>query len=77
MTDTDVDRVNKWMAGRGLSKKQMARDMGFSYINIYHTLVVRGEETGRIAGNFIVRFIAIYGIEEARKVFSELISETA
>lgn len=69
---SDVERVNQWMDKRGLGKKQMARDMGLSYINVYHTLVVRGEKSGEIAGNFIVRFIATYGIEEARKVFSEL-----
>lgn len=74
---TDIDRVNNWMVARGLNKKKMARDMGFSYINVYHTLVVRGEESGKIAGNFIVRFIATYGIEEARNLFSELTPETA
>lgn len=75
---SDVERLNEWMHKRNLSKKQMAHDMGLSYINVYHTMVVRGEETGRIAGNFIVRFIATYGFEAAREVFAELaIIETA
>ena len=56
---SDVERLNEWMHKRNLSKKQMAHDMRLSYINVYHTMVVRGEETGRIAGNFIVRALGV------------------
>ena len=69
---TDIGRLDKWMLERGKNKKQLAREMGLSYINVYHTLVFRGKDTGEVAGNFIVRFIATYGYEEARKVFAEL-----
>lgn len=68
----DVQRLKLWMTARGLTNKQMAREMGLSYINLYHNIFVRGEESGAVAGNFIVKFIARYGIDEARKVFAAL-----
>lgn len=68
----DVQRVNKWMAARGLTKKQMAREMGLSYITFYHGLVKRGKKFGTVPGSFVVKFIAAYGIDEAREVFAEL-----
>lgn len=74
---TDIGRLDKWMLERGKNKKQLAREMGLSYINVYHTMVVRGKETGEVAGNFIVRFIATYGYDEARKVFAEIATPVA
>lgn len=71
-TVTDLERLENWMKKRGLSKKQMAREMGITYINLYHTMVVRYPKTNKIAGNFIVRFSATYGSEVATEIFSEL-----
>lgn len=68
----DIDRLNEWMLAKDINKKRLAREMGLSYINVYHTMVVRGKETGEVAGSFIVRFFATYGYEEARKVFAEI-----
>lgn len=69
---TDLERLQAWMDERGLSKKQMAREMGLTYINLYHTLAVRKPKTNKIAGNFVVRFIATYGNDAATAIFSEL-----
>lgn len=69
---TDIERLEEWMLAKDMNKKRLAREIGLSYINVYHTLVVRGKETGEVAGNFIVSFIAAYGYEEARKVFAKI-----
>lgn len=72
--------LKDWMQKRGLTKKQMAREMGISYINLYHTLVARPKQTkrGKISESFIVRFSATYGVDVAAEIFPELVSrETA
>lgn len=71
---TDLERLQAWMDKRGLNKKQMAREMGLDYINLYHTLVARPKrnKSDEVGGNFIVRFIATYGNEAATAIFSEL-----
>lgn len=70
----DTERLQEWMNQRNTNLKQVSREMGIPYATAYHAVVERPskQDNDHITGNFVVRFIATYGIENASGIFAEL-----
>lgn len=71
---SDIDRLLAWCKERDMDLHQLAKAMGLTYINVYHTVKARPKrnQCDRVNGNFIVRFIVAFGYTEAAAIFKEL-----
>jgi plasmid maintenance system antidote protein VapI len=60
----DIDRLNEWLAQKKLTLYKLSKILGVPSNTLY-----KMAKRGRVSDQFIVRFIQVYGCEEALTVF--------
>lgn len=60
----DIERLNEWLAQNKLTLYKLSKKLGVPSNTLY-----KMAKRGRVSDQFIVRFIQVYGCDEAMTVF--------